>query len=101
MINPGKSCCATLPASAALVLTVLMAARPINAQVAPQTPGLDTADGERVEWLRNNAATIRTVDPADEDFSDLHAIGRAIGDARVVFLGEPSHGTGNLFSAQA
>jgi erythromycin esterase len=95
-------CGATLIISAALVSTTLLAAIPARAQADPGPPtAATTTDSARVEWLRQHAASIRTVDPLDEDFSDLAAIGRAIGDARVVFLGEPSHGTGNLFSAQA
>jgi erythromycin esterase len=96
-----RSLRATLTASVAFILSVLVV-HPACAQAAPATPETRSAtDSARVEWLRKHAAPIRTVDPADEDFSDLHAIGRAIGDARVVFLGEPDHGTGNLFSAQA
>jgi erythromycin esterase len=45
-----------------------------------EPPPADSAIGrERVEWLRNQATAIRTVDPADEDFSDLAAFGRARG----------------------
>jgi erythromycin esterase len=98
MIFPNVLCRATL-AAAALAATALVPARATYGQATPAATVPD--DSARVEWLRQHAATIRTVDPADEDFTDLAAFGRAIGDARVVFLGEPSHGTGNLFSAQA
>ena len=49
---------------------------------------------ERIAWLKNHASALRTLDPADEDFADLAPIGRAIGNARVVFLGESGHGEG-------
>jgi erythromycin esterase len=98
MSLPNELCRLTL-AAAALAATALLPGRAAHGQTTPAAALTD--DSARVEWLRRHAATIRTVDPDDEDFSDLAAFGRAIGDARVVFLGEPSHGTGNLFSAQA
>ncbi len=52
-------------------------------------------------WLETHAAAVRTIDPADEDFSDLEPLGEAIGAARVVQLGEPSHGAGSSFAAKA
>lgn len=52
---------------------------------------------ENVAWLKGNASPIRTVNPADEDWTDLEPIGRAIGDAHTVMLGEGSHGDGTTF----
>jgi hypothetical protein len=40
--------------------------------------------------LRRKARPIRSIDPSDEDYSDLEPLADAIGDARVVQLGEPS-----------
>ena len=48
----------------------------------------------QVTWLRQHAVKVRSIDPADEDFADLEPLGEAIGDARVVLLGEASHGEG-------
>jgi len=52
-------------------------------------------------WLAVHAAPVRSVDFMDEDFSDLKPLGDAIGDARLVQLGEPSHGAGSCFAAKA
>lgn len=43
---------------------------------------------------------IRSIDPADTDWSDLAPIGRAIGKRRIVLLGEASHGDGASFAAK-
>ena len=45
-------------------------------------------------------AAVRTIDPADADFSDLAALGEAIGNSRIVMLGEASHGDGSTFIAK-
>lgn len=52
-------------------------------------------------WVKAHAVGIRTVDASDEDFRDLEPIANAIGSARVVQLGEPSHGSGTAFAAKA
>ncbi len=59
-----------------------------------------SADG-RVAWLGDHAASVRTLDPSDEDFADLEALGAAIGDSRVVLLGEATHGDGAASLAKA
>jgi erythromycin esterase len=52
-------------------------------------------------WLEAHVSPVRSIDAADEDFSDLEPLGDAIGSARVVQLGEPSHGAGSCFAAKA
>jgi erythromycin esterase len=52
------------------------------------------------DWLARNAAPVRTIDALDEDFRDLEPIAAAIGAARVVQLGEPSHNAGTCFAAK-
>ncbi|MEM0999562.1 MAG: erythromycin esterase family protein [Bacteroidota bacterium] len=54
---------------------------------------------EKVAWLRENAAAVR-IDPDNEDYQDLEALGVAIGEARVVLLGEQSHQDGSTFTAK-
>ena len=74
-----------------LLLTMFLLA--MSAGAAPVATDLR----ENIAWLKRNASPIRTVDPADEDWTDLEPIGRAIGDARMVMLGEGSHGDGTTF----
>jgi erythromycin esterase len=52
-------------------------------------------------WLAAHTIRIRTTDPADENFSDLLPLAHAIGAARIVQMGEPSHGAGTAFAAKA
>ena len=51
----------------------------------------------RISWLAANAAELHSADPADTDYTDLKPTALAIGDARVVMLGEQSHGDGTTF----
>ena len=60
------------------------------AEPAPPSP----AD-ELQKWISGRAVAVRTIDAADEDFRDLEPLIDAIGSARVVQLGEPSHGAGS------
>lgn len=46
-------------------------------------------------------ARIRTVDPTDDDFSDLAPVAASIGDARVVLMGEQTHADGLAFLAKS
>lgn len=48
-------------------------------------------------WLKSNAVAIRTSDIDATDDADLAPLKAAIGDARVVQIGEPSHGDGAGF----
>lgn len=59
---------------------------------------IDTSDHSI--WLKENAVAIRSIDPEDEDFSDLEPLKQLIGDARIVGLGEQTHGDGATFHAK-
>lgn len=52
---------------------------------------------KQVQWLVDNGISLRSVDPNDTDFSDLMPLMEKIGGARVVLLGEQSHGDGPVF----
>ncbi|MBO9152092.1 erythromycin esterase family protein [Chitinophaga sp. GCM10012297] len=47
-------------------------------------------------WLKQHALPLRSVD-ANTGFEDLAPVGEMIGDARIVSLGEPTHGTSEAF----
>jgi erythromycin esterase-like protein len=62
----------------------LLAALPTAAAASPLTP-----------------APVRSIDVGDSDFSDLAPLGADIGSARIVMLGEQTHGDGSSFEAKA
>ncbi len=51
-------------------------------------------------YVKSNAIVINTIEPDSTDYSDLAAIGNAIGAARVVMLGEQDHGDAPTFLAK-
>jgi erythromycin esterase-like protein len=51
-------------------------------------------------YVVSNSIPIRTVEPDSSDYSDLEKIGEAIGNARVVMLGEQDHGDAPTFLAK-
>lgn len=53
-------------------------------------------DAEVVRWLRAHAMLLATVGPSG-DLADLQPLGSAIGDARIVGVGEATHGTREHF----
>jgi len=81
---------ATAPLAAS---TLLFLATPLVAQPAAERD-------PRVEWLAKSATRIRSLDPSDGDFSDLEPLRAALKGARVVMLGEQSHGDGTTFLAK-
>lgn len=58
------------------------------------------ADAKLVEWVKDHAVSLRSIDPADDDFRDLHPVKAIIGERRIVLLGEQSHGDGAAFLAK-
>lgn len=49
-----------------------------------------------VDWIRSNAIPLKTVDPGS-GFDDLQPLAKVVGDARIVALGEATHGTHEFF----
>ena len=50
----------------------------------------------QLAWLKSNAVAVKTVE-AGNGFEDLRKVKAAIGDARIVSLGEATHGTREIF----
>ncbi|NOT08624.1 MAG: erythromycin esterase family protein [Gemmatimonadales bacterium] len=82
----------TIAARAALLF--LIAPGAAAAQTSAPPP-LDRSAA--VRWLQDNSIPLRSFAPADTDYTDLAPLGAAIGGARVVMLGEQSHGDGTVF----
>lgn len=53
-------------------------------------------DAPTIEWLRTHAIVLRTTDPSRE-LTDLQPLASVIGDARIVGVGEATHGTREHF----
>jgi erythromycin esterase len=59
------------------------------------------ATDARVEWLRQNVIRVRSIDPGDEDFTDLEPLGELLDGVRIVLLGEADHRSGSDFLAKS
>ncbi|TPG64558.1 erythromycin esterase family protein [Hymenobacter nivis] len=60
-----------------------------------------TAFGQDVRsYVAANTVPIATLDATSDDYADLAPFGQAIGEARVVMLGEQDHGDGPTFQAK-
>jgi len=77
----------------------LVTAACVGQDAAPQA---GSEPDPRAIWLRDHAVAVRSIDPApaEDDFADLRPLIDLIGDARVVGLGEPTHGDGAHFHAK-
>jgi len=51
-------------------------------------------------FVAKNQQQVLSIQPSNEDYSDLQTIGDAIGDARIVMLGEQDHGDAPTFLAK-
>jgi erythromycin esterase-like protein len=66
------------------------------AKVEPAAEAAAGVDPARVAWVRANAAPFRTVE-AGNGFEDLQKLKEMIGDARIVAMGESTHGSREQF----
>jgi erythromycin esterase-like protein len=69
-------------------IVALTFAAPFAQSIQPASP--------QIEWLRTNVIPLKTVE-AGHGFDDLQKLKAAIGDARIVSLGEATHGTREIF----
>jgi erythromycin esterase len=51
-------------------------------------------------YVKQYTKVVRTVSPLDTSYADLEALGKAIGDRRIVMLGEQDHGDAPAFLAK-
>lgn len=82
------------PSAAAPLLLASLTIPAFAENPAPQP------DPEHLRWITGHAVAVRSIEPGDEDFSDLMPLVQAIGKARVVQLGEATHGDGATFLAK-
>lgn len=68
----------------------------VAARAEPRT----APDAKLVDWVAKHSHALKTIDPADTAFDDLAPLKALIGDARIVLLGEQSHGDGAVFHAK-
>src|SRR5436305_10383246 len=87
------------PVLAATCLLLLVLSGLLSADALADEP--PAPDPGRVRWLSEHALPVRSIAPADEDFSDLMPLVGWIGSSRVVALGEGTHGDGAMFLAKA
>jgi erythromycin esterase-like protein len=85
---------------ALVCVTALLLAQTVRQQRQFQDVAPRPEDTSKVEWLSKNELQIRSIDPNDDDFADLAPLKKILGDARVVQLGEQSHGDGATFYAK-
>jgi erythromycin esterase-like protein len=58
------------------------------------------AQGDLKTFVSQNAVSISTIEPDSANYTDLAAIGKAIGNAKIVMLGEQDHGDAPTFLAK-
>lgn len=62
--------------------------------------GVISEDRDQQKSLQKDLVAIRSLEFADEAYDDLEPLAGAIGSARLVLLGESSHGSGSDFKAK-
>jgi len=68
--------------------------------IAAQQQADSVLIAQRVDWIRSTAKQISSIDPSTAEDSDLQFLKSSTGNARVVMLGEQSHGEGSIFLAK-
>ncbi len=80
----------------ALLLSILVCCLSGQAVAEDGAPTAPTTDSSAIEWVRHHAIPLTSDDPAS-DSDDLMFLKDLVGDARVVSLGEATHGTREFF----
>lgn len=76
--------------------------RPILLAMVLSTVSLaQTEHAVKAKWLADNSFSVRSIDPDDDDFTDLQFLKKVIGNARVVQLGDQTHGDGATIYARS
>lgn len=99
-VRPARSHARTALAVAALSAHAMLAACGGDATAPEPVPPAPTEDPVRVAWLAGHAHALASIEPEHRDFRDLEPLREAIGDARIVMLGEQTHGDGTTFLAK-
>ena len=85
----------------AATASVLACASPRGGSAPSRANGALPADDREATWLRDHAVPLRPAITGDDDFADLEPLRDTLGRARVVVLGEGSHGEGTTFAVKA
>ncbi|MEX2217159.1 MAG: erythromycin esterase family protein [Phycisphaerales bacterium] len=83
-----------------LLLVASVLAQPPGPPAQPPAADPPPLASDDTAWLAANAVRIRSIDPRERDFADLRPLKTFIGEARIVQLGEQSHGDGACFLAK-
>ena len=80
------------------VCQILFAQVPATAvpQEHSEKPSRGGAPKEVIDWFRSTAIPLKTTSP-DGDLEDMSPLSSVIGDARIVAMGEATHGTREFF----
>ena len=74
----------------------------LGAALVPGMTWAQSSDGDALQrWIEQNAVRINAGPSENWGARDVERLTAAIGDARIVMLGEPSHGAGAAFAAKA
>src|SRR5262245_50963020 len=77
-------------------LLLVLTASAQTALAAARPSGTATTDQPFVDWTRKHAIPLKTVE-AKHGFEDMEPLKKVVGDARIVALGEATHGTREFF----